>query len=214
MCNMNKNEFFEFTDGAVNTLEFIDELISRIEIPYDKNIESIQCIEAARDNIELLKQQIEKIKNQFSSLHTDIRMPGPKLFTETFTMRDTKILIVDDNEINNYVVEKMLNRFGIAVDVATNGEEAIEKFKKNEYDLIMMDYLMPPGIDGIETVKRIRTLGERGRKQFIIGLTANTVDKFKNGLNENNVELILLKPIKYQQMAVILQKELSDKVIK
>lgn len=129
-------------------------------------------------------------------------------------MKETKVLIVDDNEINNYVLEQMLKRFDIDVDIAKSGEEAIDKFMVNEYDLVFMDYLLPPGIDGIETVRRIRNLSERGKKQFIIGLTANTMEEFQKGLNENNVELILLKPIKFQQMAVILQKELPDKVIR
>ena len=108
----------------------------------------------------------------------------------------------------------MLKRFDIDVDIAKSGGEAIDKFMVNEYDLVFMDYLLPPGIDGIETVRRIRNLNERGKKQFIIRLTANTMEEFQKGLNENNVELILLKPIKFQQMAVILQKELPDKVIR
>lgn len=73
---------------------------------------------------------------------------------------------------------------------------------------------MPPGIDSVETVRRIRQLGDRGKKQLIIGLTANTIDEFKNGLNKYNVELIIFKPIKHQQMALILQKELADKIEK
>ena len=109
----------------------------------------------------------------------------------------------------------MLKRFDIDVDIAKSGEEAIDKFMVNEYDLVFMDYLSArQGIYGIETVRRIRNLNERGKKQFIIGLTANTMEEFQKGLNENNVELILLKPIKFQQMAVILQKELPDKVIR
>ena len=144
----------------------------------------------------------------------NMHMSNFKLFTEAFTMKETKVLIVDDNEINNYVLEQMLKRFDIDVDIAKSGEEAIDKFMVNEYDLVFMDYLLPPGIDGIETVRRIRNLNERGKKQFIIGLTANTMEEFQKGLNENNVELILLKPIKFQQMAVILQKELPDKVIR
>ncbi len=214
MCNVEKNEFFEFTNNAVSSLEFMNKLVGKIEKHTDKDIESTQCIESLRDNIDILKKQIEEIMERFTSLHMNMRMANPKIFIETFTMRDTRVLIVDDNEINNYVVEQMLKRFNVEVDVATSGEEAINKFKDNEYDLILMDYLLPPGIDGIETVRRIRNLNERGKNQFIIGLTANTMEEFQKGLNENNVELILLKPIKFQQMAVILQKELPDKVIR
>lgn len=214
MCNVEKNEFFEFTNNTVNSLEFMNKLVGKIEKHSDKDIESVQCIESLRDNIDILKKQIEEIKERFTPFHMNMHMSNTKLFTEAFTMKDTKVLIVDDNEINNYVLEQMLKRFDIDVDIAKSGEEAIDKFMVNEYDLILMDYLLPPGIDGIETVRRIRNLSERGKNQFIIGLTANTMEEFKKGLNENNVELILLKPIKFQQMAVILQKELPDKVVR
>ncbi|MCI5602894.1 MAG: response regulator [Lachnospiraceae bacterium] len=214
MCNVEKNEFFEFTNNTVNSLEFMNKLVGKIEKHSDKDIESVQCIESLRDNIDILKKQIEEIKERFTLFHMNMHMSNTKLFTEAFTMKDTKVLIVDDNEINNYVLEQMLKRFDIDVDIAKSGEEAIDKFMVNEYDLILMDYLLPPGIDGIETVRRIRNLSERGKNQFIIGLTANTMEEFKKGLNENNVELILLKPIKFQQMAVILQKELPDKVVR
>ena len=214
MCNVEKNEFFEFTNNTVNSLEFMNKLVGKIEKHSDKDIESVQCIESLRDNIDILKKQIEEIKERFTLFHMNMHMSNTKLFTEAFTMKDTKVLIVDDNEINNYVLEQMLKRFDIDVDIAKSGEEAIDKFMVNEYDLILMDYLLPPGIDGIETVRRIRNLSERGKNQFIIGLTANTMEEFKKGLNENNVEFILLKPIKFQQMAVILQKELPDKVVR
>ncbi|MDY6328476.1 MAG: response regulator [Lachnospiraceae bacterium] len=214
MCNVEKNEFFEFTNNTVNSLEFMNKLVGKIEKHSDKDIESVQCIESLRDNIDILKKQIEEIKERFTPFHMNMHMSNTKLFTEAFTMKDTKVLIVDDNEINNYVLEQMLKRFDIDVDIAKSGEEAIDKFMVNEYDLILMDYLLPPGIDGIETVRRIRNLSERGKNQFIIGLTANTMEEFQKGLNENNVELILLKPIKFQQMAVILQKELPDKVVR
>lgn len=214
MCNVEKNEFFEFTNSTISSLKFMNKLVEKIEKHSDKDIESVQCIESLRDNIDILKKQIEEIKERFILLHMNMHMSNFKLFTEAFTMKETKVLIVDDNEINNYVLEQMLKRFDIDVDIAKSGEEAIDKFMVNEYDLVFMDYLLPSGIDGIETVRRIRNLNERGEKQFIIGLTANTMEEFQKGLNENNVELILLKPIKFQQMAVILQKELPDKVIR
>ena len=48
----------------------------------------------------------------------NMHMSNFKLFTEAFTMKETKVLIVDDNEINNYVLEQMLKRFDIDVDIA------------------------------------------------------------------------------------------------
>lgn len=213
MDNLVKDRFYEITDNVRNSLGFMREVANRLEILDDKNIEKIQCIEFIRDNIEILMTQIEEIQEYYDEQNKRIDYSSIKKFTDSFVMSDTRILIVDDNEINNYVVEQMLKRFKVEVDIALSGEEAIELFEQKDYDLILMDYLLPPGINGVETVKRIRESGKKGENQLIIGLTSNTIDEFKEGLNKYNVELILFKPIKYQQMAVILQKELADKVI-
>lgn len=213
MDNLVKDRFYEITDNVRNSLGFMREVANRLEILDDKNIEKIQCIEFIRDNIEILMAQIEEIQEYYDEQNKRIDYSSIKKFTDSFVMSDTRILIVDDNEINNYVVEQMLKRFKVEVDIALSGEEAIELFEQKDYDLILMDYLLPPGINWVETVKRIRESGKKGENQLIIGLTSNTIDEFKEGLNKYNVELILFKPIKYQQMAVILQKELADKVI-
>lgn len=208
-----KCSFLDLSDDFNNSLLCMSELISRLETLEENNIEKLQCIEAIRDNIDIMRSQIKDIKESCKDNESSI-FKMSKGISDTFVMRDTKVLIVDDNEINNYVVEQMLKKFNIEVDVALNGESAINQFEKKDYDLILMDYLMPPGIDSVETVRRIRQLGDRGKKQLIIGLTANTIDEFKNGLNKYNVELIIFKPIKHQQMALILQKELADKIEK
>ena len=213
MDNLVKDRFYEITDNVRNSWGFMREVANRLEILDDKNIEKIQCIEFIRDNIEILMAQIEEIQEYYDEQNKRIDYSSIKKFTDSFVMSDTRILIVDDNEINNYVVEQMLKRFKVEVDIALSGEEAIELFEQKDYDLILMDYLLPPGINWVETVKRIRESGKKGENQLIIGLTSNTIDEFKEGLNKYNVELILFKPIKYQQMAVILQKELADKVI-
>lgn len=213
MNETGSSEFYEAAENVKNCLNCMSELVDRLEtLREDNNMEKTQCIEAMRDNIEIMVAQIEDAHRRHGENSINISNYNKKWSIDTITMKDTRVLIVDDNEINNYVVEQMLKKFKVQVDIALSGETAIEMFKQNEYDLILMDYLLPPGIDGVETVRRIRELGERGEKQLIIGLTANTIEEFKEGLNKYNVELILFKPVKYQQMAVIFQKELPDKI--
>lgn len=212
MNNSKFNEAFSIVDSSKNSLKYMNELLSGIERLDDKSIEKTQCIQAMCDNIEMLMSQMNKIDVVLKDISSNSKDNSYPVFCDSFKMRDMKVLIVDDNEINNYVVGKMLSEFGIDVDVATSGLSALEKVQNNEYDIIFMDYLMPPGIDGVETVKRIREMGEKGEKQLIIGLTANTIKEFKDGLNKYGVELILFKPVKYQQMMVILQKEFPDKI--
>ena len=205
-------EVFSSIDSSRNSLKYMQELLERINKLEDNGIERTQCMQAMWDNIDILLSQMNKMDIALKEISTDSKCSTHSDFLESFRMKDMKVLIVDDNEINNYVVGQMLSKFGIEVDVATSGEEALSKFSDNRYDIILMDYLMPPGIDGVETVKRIREMGEKGKEQFIIGLTANTIEEFKEGLNKYGVELILFKPVKYQQMKVILQKEFPNKI--
>lgn len=209
---VNNEKIFKLTYDMRNNLNSLRGLIDKLDKKDTEKVEKEQCIEAMRDFVKILLTKTNGItlycsndKDTIDS-HTGIR---PQT---NFKMVNTKALIVDDNEINNYVVAQLLNQFDIEVDIALSGEEAIELFEKNDYDLILMDYLMPPGMNGIDTVARIREMGERGQKQLIIGLTANTVDEFKEGLNRYGVELIIFKPVKFQQIEVILQKELPDKI--
>jgi CheY-like chemotaxis protein len=66
------------------------------------------------------------------------------------------VLIVDDEVMNREVILKVLNKEGFAVDEAENGEEALECLKNREYDLILMDLMMPV-MDGFEAIHIIRT---------------------------------------------------------
>lgn len=126
-------------------------------------------------------------------------------------MMNTRALIIDDNDISNYIMENILQYFGVETDVAVSGYEGIEMFGKNEYDMVFLDYIMPD-INGIETARMLRKM-ENGRNQLIIGLTASTIPEFKEGLNSLGIELILFKPIKQEQIGFILAKELTDKAV-
>lgn len=213
MSNALLNEFYHVADNLTDNLICMQGLLEKLEFQKDESIEKKQCIEALRDFIDISIAQIRDAKDNCCIEKNQISKDNISLkLSDNLKMKNTKILIVDDNEINNYVIAKMLKQFNIEVDEALSGEKAIELYKDNEYDMVLMDYLMPTGMDGIEAVSQIRKMGDRGKEQLIIGLTSNTISEFKEGLNKYDVELILFKPVKYQQMAVILQKELANKV--
>lgn len=209
----NFSDFAEIIDNLKMSIESMGELTEKLSSIDSEGIEKSQCITAMKDNIEIMMSGVDK----FSEIYCgDVGkynlINNQNRSASELKMKDTRILIVDDDEFSNRVVEQMLKHFNIEVHIAENGKRAIEMFKENEYDMILMDYFMPPGIDGVETVRRIRNLGDKGRKQLIVGITVNTSDEFKRGLNENNVELILMKPVKYRQMEVILRNELPHKI--
>ena len=121
-----------------------------------------------------------------------------------------KILLVDDNHINQEIVLGLLENSSISIDVANNGKEALEKFKENSYELIFMDIQMPT-MDGYEATKHIR---EIDKDIPIIALSANVmkedIEKSKKvGMNEH-----LKKPIDVEKLYDVLLRYLSSKVDK
>ncbi|MFP4485104.1 MAG: response regulator [Spirochaetaceae bacterium] len=93
-------------------------------------------------------------------------------------MSESRILLVEDNHINQVVAGKILARGGLTADVADSGEKALQLLAERPYDLVLMDIRLP-GIDGVETSRRIRS-GESGVLNpdvAIIALTAYSSDE-------------------------------------
>ena len=114
------------------------------------------------------------------------------------------ILIVDDNEINILIAKRILGKFGVNIDTAFNGEEAIEKVQQNAYNLIFMDIKMP-GIDGFETTRIIRAIpGEYFKNIPIIALTASTLHNEYSKFKESGMNGHILKPFKPEEIRDLL----------
>ncbi len=106
-----------------------------------------------------------------------------------------KILVVDDNEINALIAQRILIKWGIAVDLAYSGLEAIEKLKNRDYNLVFMDLNMPD-LDGYETAALIRKLdGDYFRDLPVIALTAQDITDEEALYKENLMNGYLLKPL-------------------
>jgi len=118
------------------------------------------------------------------------------------------ILIVDDVETNLYVAKGLMAPYGLKIDLAKSGFEALDKIKEGIiYDIIFMDHMMPK-MDGIETTKQIRNLGYNNP---IVALTANALagqaEMFlKNGFND-----FISKPIDVRQLNSSLNRLIRDK---
>ena len=108
-----------------------------------------------------------------------------------------KILVVDDNAGNKLLLQYSLDGF-YEVDFASNGLSAINKFKENKYDLILMDIYMPD-IDGIETTQRIRKM-ENGSHIPIIALTAFSHRDQKLKCMAAGMDDYIIKPIHSQSL--------------
>jgi signal transduction histidine kinase/CheY-like chemotaxis protein/HPt (histidine-containing phosphotransfer) domain-containing protein len=118
------------------------------------------------------------------------------------------VLIVDDVETNLYVAKGLMSPYGLTIDVAESGYEAIGKIKAGKiYDIIFMDHMMPH-MDGIETTKAIR---EMGYEKPIIALTANAVTGQAEMFLSNGFDDFISKPIDIRQLNMVLNKLIRDK---
>ena len=112
-----------------------------------------------------------------------------------FTAPEAKVLVVDDNSMNLTVFTELLKETKLQIDTATSGMLALEKTKKQTYDLIFMDHMMPD-MDGIETFKKLKgqTDGKNTKTPVII-LTANAMKGAEKEYAEIGFDDFLAKPI-------------------
>ncbi len=125
-------------------------------------------------------------------------------------MAGTRILLAEDNDINREVACELLKSWGVEVEIAYNGKEALRKVRANRYDLVLMDIQMPK-MDGLEAARRIRRLAGEGAYDYyaslpIIAMTAHAMagDREKSieaGMNDH-----LTKPIEPDDVAKTLLK--------
>ena len=118
---------------------------------------------------------------------------------------EAKVLIVDDVKVNLMVAKGMMKKYGMQIDLAMSGKEAIEMVQKKDYDIIFMDHMMPE-MDGIDTTKNIRALGEQYQKLVIVALTANAVGEAKQMFLEQGLQDFLAKPIEVKELDEVLNR--------
>lgn len=119
-------------------------------------------------------------------------------------IKDTSVLVVDDNPINLSVADGLMKAYGLNVQRASGGREAIDSCMKNTYDIIFMDQMMPE-IDGIMAMKQIRKISEFYEKQCkIIVLTADAMAGVKEKLLSDGFDEYLCKPLEVHQLERVL----------
>ncbi|MCK5100484.1 MAG: response regulator [Desulfobacteraceae bacterium] len=123
-----------------------------------------------------------------------------------------KILLAEDNKINQKVAEKLLENLGHTITVAKNGKEALELFEKKKFDMILMDIQMPV-MDGEEATKAIRRIERKLSSHIIIiALTANAMKGDRERFLAAGMDDYIPKPIKKYDLMKILSKNYQARV--
>jgi signal transduction histidine kinase/ligand-binding sensor domain-containing protein/CheY-like chemotaxis protein/HPt (histidine-containing phosphotransfer) domain-containing protein len=116
-----------------------------------------------------------------------------------------RILVAEDNSVNQRVALLMLARLGYVADVAADGFETLDALRRQYYDLVLMDVQMP-GMDGLEATRRIRTEAPRERQPRIVAMTANALREHREACHAAGMDGFLSKPILLADLrAVLLQ---------
>ena len=121
-----------------------------------------------------------------------------------------KALIVDDNAVNVKLAMRLLGQFNLELSSASNGRDCIDLVKRNHYDIIFLDHMMPE-LDGVATVHILR---ESGVSLPIIALTANSYTGSKDNYIKEGFTDYLAKPIRYRDLYRLLAKYIINKEVK
>lgn len=126
--------------------------------------------------------------------------------TDTGLKEPYKILIAEDNEMNQKIVTMMLRKAGLNFDVANNGEEAVKAYKSYHYDMILMDCQMPI-LDGYEATKKIREIQKKHIP--IIAVTAHAFQEAMEKCVSCGMDDFLCKPLSNEKLIETIKKHLN-----
>jgi PAS domain S-box-containing protein len=144
-------------------------------------------------------QEKSSAEKESSSFENSEAAPGD------LRRRNFRILLVEDNPINQKVAQAMLKKFGHSVDMAVNGRKALEILRRVSYDLVLMDCQMPE-MDGFEATRRIRKKieGCLNPDVPIIAMTANAMEGDRERCLEAGMNDYLAKPVRTEQLGELL----------
>ena len=124
----------------------------------------------------------------------------------TIKISGIRVLLVDDNAVNLKVADRSLRYYGMQVDMAESGMEAIELCRKNNYPLIFMDQMMPQmdGVEAMEIIRKSSGYYNVGGEAKIIVLTANAIDGAREELIAKGFDGYLEKPMNFKELEKLL----------
>ncbi len=164
---------------------------------------------AATLNKPIKQFQLQEVLSQILGKKTGIENCDPKSkssnydrYQATFPLR---ILLAEDNLVNQKVAIHMLKRIGYEADVAMNGLEAIELMHQNTYDAILMDLQMPK-MGGLEATRRILNEFPQHRCPTIIAMTANALEDDRKACLAAGMQDYITKPVKIEQLSQALSQ--------
>ncbi len=123
--------------------------------------------------------------------------------------RDLRVLVAEDNVVNQKVVLMLLEKLGVNADLAADGDQAIAAAMENRYDLVLMDVQMPE-LDGLAATREIRSRLPLDRQPVIFGLTAHATTEYRDICLGAGMDGYLTKPLELEKLRDLIAKLSGD----
>ncbi|WP_027855982.1 PAS domain-containing protein [Marinobacterium jannaschii] len=186
--------------GLAITRQLTELMGGEIQFQSSKGIGSTFCIE-----LPLTPIPATAAEGSDPRLPTDSAMPS-----DQFVRFNARILIVEDNKVNQMVAQRLLQRLGVVAGLAENGAEAIDILSQQHYDLVLMDCQMPV-MDGYEATGRIRSEGSPVLNPAVpvIALTANAMRGDRERCLDAGMDDYISKPVDPEKLQRVLLRWIS-----
>ena len=151
-------------------------------------------------------QLFDALVNALETEETDSappEVPAPETSTPLAATVPLRILLAEDNVVNQKVALRLLDRLGYGADVAGNGAEALQALERQSYDVVLMDVQMPE-MDGLEASRRICQIYPRNRRPRLIAMTANAMQGDREMCLQAGMDDYLSKPVRSEELAAAL----------
>ncbi len=209
-----KNYWIDIDKARQNILDAIHNM-DKSKLIVIANVTSRNKIEELgidQSNVIFKPVTLSKLKTVLTNAATI----APQLIEEAVATQETKfdarVLVTEDNIINQKLIKRILEEHGITVDIANNGLESFEKRRSGNYDLLFMDIQMPV-MDGIEATHEILDYEEDEELAHvpIVALTANALKGARERFLSEGMDEYITKPIETAELLYVLNKFLSGK---
>ena len=207
---------------APGLAETSPQLIELVEHPGTKGVEVLPAFGRPGLDIERSKQLARLMGGRiFIERHTEAKCvlcfeaalplatPAPAGEVAEADFTGHRILVADDNPVNQKVAQHMLERLGCRVDIAADGRQTLAMHETHPYDLILMDCQMPV-MDGREATARLRALEGVTKRTPVVALTASATQQERVRCLAAGMDDFLAKPVRPRALAAILSKWLAQ----
>jgi len=201
------NDINNLLAGVLGNIELLEEKLESGRLPYNLSLaESLKAIGKTTLEAARLLKQLSLGAAPLGSTAGYVQVEPPKL-EQAITRGHLRVLAIDDQKMILDLLSSMLSTLGHSTDVALSGQEGLEKFRHNSFDLVITDLGMPD-VSGFEVSRQIKELKPEVPVVMITGWGANFEEE---ELKKNGVDYLLAKPFRLEQLTETIERILLAK---